>query len=235
MNAGRTLLVVLLFPALASAGDPPRFSVDTNLYPYLDPIATDVDLSLRVNARFPGGVSYFGFMDYQGVASDGDFDFVRSEQSLRWSIFESLPLDLNLQAIIVDGSGNDITQLGIGWRVHDTPAFAALFERINLIYRITFQLKRFSSRNDEGWQMEHFFKMRFPGVSDRLYLSGFLDQTFDLKRPAAFPESPIVTEIQAGARIWKDIYVVAEYRINQFRLGNEHNLAAGVEYQYAWR
>ena len=229
------LIVLLAVPTVACADDPPRFSLDTSLYPYLDRIETDTDLTLAVNARLPARISYFGYMNIQGVASDGDVDFVRSEQSLRWRISKDLPLDLSLQAIIVDGSGNDITQLGISWRAHDTAAFATFFDRINLIYRVTFQLKRFSSQNDKGWQMEHFFKLRFPGISDRLYLSGFLDQTFDLRRPAAFPENPIVTEIQAGARIWKDFYVVTEYRVNQFRLGNEHNLAAGIEYKYAWR
>ena len=236
MNARLAVLVALLaVPTVACADDPPRFSLDTSLYPYLDRIETDTDLTLTANARFPARISYFGYVNVKGVVSDGDVDFVRSEQTVRWRMSADLPLDLSAQAVLVDGSGNDFTQLGVSWRLHDTPGFAALFDRINLIYRLTFQLKRFSNSNDKGWQMEHFFRMRFPGVSDRLYLSGFLDQTFDLRRPAAFPESPIVTEIQAGARIWKDFYVITEYRVNQFRLGNEHNLAAGIEYKYAWR
>ena len=228
------LIALLAFPTVAGADDPPKFSLDTSLYPYLDRIKTDTDLTLTANARFPARFPYFSYMNFGGVVSDGDVGFARSEQNVRWGISAKLPLDLSAQAVIVDGSGNDFTQLGVSWRVHDTPGFATLFARINLIYRITFHLKRLSSQSDKGWQMEHFFKMRFPGVSDRLYLSGFLDQTFDLTRPAAFPDSPIVTEIQAGARIWKDFYVVTEYRVNQFRLGNEHNFAAGIEYKYTW-
>ena len=229
------LFALLAVSTVAGADGPAKFSLDTSLYPYLDRVENDTDLTLTANATLPARFSYFSYVNINGVVSDPDVGFVRSEQTVRWRISPDLPLDLSVQAIIVDGSGNDITQLGVSWRLHETPAFAALFDRLNLIYRLTFQLHRFSSSNDEGWQMEHVFKMRFPGVSDRLYLSGFLDQTFDLRRPAAFPDSPIVAEIQAGARIWKDFYVVAEYRVNQFRLGNEHNLAVGIEFKYAWR
>jgi hypothetical protein len=205
MIARQMLLIALLAaPSVVCADEPPRFSVDTSLYPYLDRVETDTDLTFTINARLPARFSYFGFINNRGVVSDGDASFVRSEQNLRWRISDGLPLDLNVQAIIVDGPGNDITQLAVVWRVHDTPGFEAFF-------------------------------MRFPGISDRLYLSGFVDQTFDLSLAEELPESPIVTEIQAGARIWDNFYVVAEYRINQFRLGNEHNLAAGIEYKYAWR
>ena len=83
--------------------------------------------------------------------------------------------------------------------------------------------------------MEHYFKLRFPGLSDRLYLSGFIDQTFDLDMPDEFPDVLIVAEVQGGVRIWKNFYAVVEYRNNDFRLGNESNLAAGIEYKYTWR
>jgi len=232
------LIVVLTAIGVVSANaaeGPPRFTVDTSLYPYLDPVDNDTDLTVAINARFPARFSYFSYMNFRGVVSDGDLEFTRSEQNLRWALTDKLPLDLNVQAIIVDGSGNDLTQLGIGWRVHHTPGLKELLSRINLIYRVSFHLKRFSSDNDDAWQMEHYFKLRFPGVSDRLYLSGFLDQTFNLDLPDEFPESPIVTEIQGGIRIWRDFYAVVEYRRNDFRLGDETNLAAGIEYQFAWR
>jgi hypothetical protein len=229
------LAALSVVPAVAGADGPPRLTIDTSLYPYLDRVETDNDLTFTINARLPARFSYFGYMNNRGVVSDGNAEFTRSEQNLRWRISDDLPLDLNLQAIIVDGPGNDVTQLAVAWRVHDTPVLAAFFDRINMIYRVSFYFKRFSSGDDRAWQMEHFFKLRFPGVSERLYLSGFLDQTFDLSLPEELPESPIVTEVQAGARIWNDFYVIAEYRINQFRLGKEHNFAAGIEYKYAWR
>lgn len=224
--------LLLIFSSAVLADGPPRLAVDTNLYPYLDRIKSDTDLTVIINARFPAKFSYFGYMNYRGAVSDGQFDFVRSEQNLRWTISEELPLDLSIQGILIAGGSNDITQLGVSWRVHHTPGLDGFFDRINLVYRVTFQLKRFSSEEDDAWQMEHFFKMRFPTISDRLYLSGFVDQTFDQQRPDVFPKSPIVAEVQVGARLWNRFYAVAEYRHNEFRLGNESNLAVGIEYKF---
>jgi hypothetical protein len=229
------VLLVLGTAAGATADGPPRLRVDTSLYPYLDRVENDTDLTVTINARLPARFSYFSYMNFRGVLSSGDANFSRSEQSLRWALSEKLPVDLSFQAVIVDGSGNDFSQLGLSWRVHDTPGLANFFERINLIYRMTFQLKRFTSGDDKAWQMEHWFKISFPGISERLYLSGFVDQTFDLDLPDSFPDSPIVAEVQGGVRFWKDFYLVAEYRVNEFRQGSEHNLAAGIEYKYAWR
>jgi len=73
-----------------------------------------------------------------------------------------------------------------------------------------------------------------PTVSERLYISGFLDQTFNLDLPDAFPTNPIVSEVQLGVRLFDRFYAVTEYRINQFRRGDEHNLAAGFEYKFRW-
>lgn len=235
-SIGLAILLVTIGATSASVADgPPKLTVNTNLYPYLDPVENDTDLTIVINARLPARFSYFSYMNFRGAMSDGDFGFGRSEQNLRWALSDKLPLDLNLQAIIVEGSGNDITQLGIGWRVHNTAGLSDFMSRINLIYRVTFQLKRFSSGDDDVWQMEHFFRFRFPGLSDRLYLSGFIDQTFDLDLPDEFPDTLIVAEVQGGIRIWKNFYAVVEYRNNDFRLGNESNLAAGIEYKYVWR
>jgi hypothetical protein len=229
------LIFVLLVPVLAGAEERPLVSIDSNLYPYQSQIDNDTDLSFITNAQLPAGFSYFSYVNFRGATTGDDFDFSRSEQTLRWGISEKLPLDLSFQAVLVDGSGNDFSQLGISWRVHNTPGLSDLFRRINLIYRITFQLKRIGSADDKVWQTEQYFKMKFPGLSERLYLSGFIDQTYDQEGPDALPENPVVAEVQAGLRLWKNFYGVAEYRVNDFRLGNENNLAVGIEYKHAWR
>ena len=231
----KALLMLFMFaPVLANAQGRPLVSIDTNLYPYQSEIDNDTDLTIISNARLPARFSYFSFINFRGAMTGDAFDFSRSEQNLRWAIAPNLPLDLNFQAVLVDGSGNDFTQLGVGWRVHNTPGLSEFFKRINLIYRITFQLKRFGSTDNKVWQTEHYFKMKFPGLSERLYLSGFIDQTFDLDLADVLPKNPVVMEVQAGVRLWKNFYGVAEYRVNDFRLGNEYNLAAGIEYKHAW-
>ncbi len=229
--------IVLTMPAAGLAQEssgPPRFMFDSNLYPFLDPVDGDTDLTFVINARFSPRFSYFSYINFSGLMGDGDATFSRSEQNLRWSLAKNLPFDLNAQAIIVDGSGNDQFQLGLGWRLNDTAFMKDFFARINLLYRLSFYLKRWSSGDDKVWQMEHFFLMRFPWLSDRLYLSGFLDQSFDINLPGAFPDNPVVTEIQMGMRLFNNFYGIAEYRRNDFRLGNEENLAAGIEYKFRW-
>jgi hypothetical protein len=227
--------LLLLIPSLVSAEGRPRLTIYTNLYPYQSQIDNDTDLTFITNARLPARFSYFSYVNFRGLISDSSFEFARSEQTLRWAIADTLPIDLSVQGVFVSGPGNDFTQLGISWRAHNTPGLAGFLKRINLIYRLTFQPKRFGSSDDNAWQTEQYFKMTFPGLSERLYLSGFVDQTFNLAVSDALPKNPIVAEVQGGVRIWKQVYVVGEYRRNDFRVGHENNFAAGIEFKYAFR
>ena len=230
------LLTILLTVSFARAqeGGPPRATIDFSLYPYQHTVDNDVDFTTMINARLPGRFSYFSYVNMKGAFTGESFVFDRSEQNLRYSVSDKLPLDLNFQSVLARGDGNDFYQLGIGWRVHNTPGWQAFFRRINLIYRMTVQVRRFEVADTSSWALEHWFRMTFPQVSDRLYLSGFIDQAFDETLPAAMPDSPIVTEIQLGMRVFDQFYAVAEYRKNQRRIGNENNLAVGIEYKMRW-
>jgi hypothetical protein len=232
-----TILVcvaVAAFSVSAQEGGPPKLTMDTSLYPYLSNIDNDVDATITTRAILPGRFSYFGYVNVTGVVTGGSAAFARSEQNLRYTMSDKLPLDLALQGVLVGGDGDDFYQLGVSWRIHDTAGWRDFFARINLIYRMNFQLKRYSVDDSGAWQMEHFFKMTFPKLSDRLYLSGFVDQTFNQNLPDTMPSSPIIAEVQLGARVWKNFYAVAEYRINQRRVGDEENLAIGIEYKARW-
>lgn len=219
---------------LACAADAPALLIDANLYPYLDRFDSDTDFTLVTNAPLPGGISYFSFVNVRGTVSDGSTRFVRSEQNLRWSVSDKAPIDLNLQAILAAGNDNDQLQLGAAWRVSDTRALEKVFQRLNLTYRVNFHLKRFTSGDEKVWQLEHFFRMTFPDLTERLYISGFVDQTFDLDLPEALPANPIVAEVQLGVRLFDRFYAVTEYRVNRLRRTNEYNLAAGIEYKFRW-
>jgi hypothetical protein len=229
------LALLILAPGTVHSQSLPRLRIDTNIYPYQSQVDNDTDLSFITNARLPGRFSYFSFMNFRGLTTGDSFEFVRSEQTLRWSISDQLPLDLSFQAVLVDGRGNDFSQMGVSWRVHDSSGLSDFLDRINLIYRVTFQLKRFGSADDSSWQIEQYFKLRFPGISKRLYLSGFIDKSFNLDVGGAVPANPVVLEVQGGVRFWKDFYAVVEYRKNEFRVGNESNLAVGFEYKFAWQ
>jgi hypothetical protein len=223
------------FVVQAQEGGPPRATIDFSLYPYQSKLDNDVDFATMINARLPGRFSYFGYVNMKGALTSESFVFDRSEQNLRYSVSDNLPLDLNFQGVLARGDGNDFYQLGIGWRVHNTPTWQEFFGRINLIYRMTVQLRRFEAADSSSWALEHWFRMTFPQVSDRLYLSGFIDQAFDETLPAAMPDSPIVTEIQLGMRVFDQFYAVGEYRKNQRRVGNENNFAVGIEYKIRWQ
>lgn len=213
---------------------PANLAVDVNLYPYMNRVDNDTDLTVTISAPLPGRFSYFSYLNFRGVFEGPESGFFRSEQNLRWNIVEDSPIDLNVQAVLVDGDNNDALQLGVSWRLHDTQFMKKYFERLHLKYRLSIHLKRYTSGDDSVWQMEHFFRMTFPGISDRLYLSGFLDQSFDLDVPDALPKHPIVTEVQFGMRLFDRFYAVTEYRKTDFRLGEERNLAVGIEYKFRW-
>ena len=228
------LFAIVAAPAFGQEKLAPRVSGELSAYPYLDRVPDDVDVTLTVNARLSRRFSYFSYQNFRGVFSTGDARFDRSEQNLRFAVSEKLPIDLNLQAVIVKGDGNDLWLLGIGWRLHDTGFLKDFFDRLNLKYRLTFQLKRFASFDEDALQLEHFFKMRFPRESERFYLSGFIDQTFNSDLPNTISHNPIVTEIQFGARLFGQFNAVAEYRINQRRTSENHNFALGIEYSFRW-
>lgn len=48
------------------------------------------------------------------------------------------------------------------------------------------------------WQMEHVFLIKFPFITDRLYLSGFIDHTFNEDLPDGTPDDPMFAEAQLG-------------------------------------
>ena len=222
------------FSVSAQESGRPKTTIDFSLYPYQHTVKDDVDFSVTMNAALPGRFSYFGYANMKGVATSGSASFVRSEQNFRYTMSDKLPLDLSLQGVLVGGDGDDFYQLGVSWRVHDTAGWRDLFARINLIYRMNVYLKRYSVDDPSAWQMEHFFKMTFPTLSDRLYFSGFVDQTFGQDLPDSIPSSPIIAEFQLGMRMFDRFYAITEYRVNQRRVGDEYNLAVGIEYKFRW-
>lgn len=217
--------------ALAQDAEPPRLRVDLGLYPLQRTVKDDVDSTTTINARLSSRLTYFGYVNMRGTVTDGPAVFARSEQNLRYSVSDTLPVDLSFQGVLVRGDGNDFYQLGLSWRVHATAGLEQFFDRMNLIYRMTFQLKRFEFEDDSSWQIEHFFRAN---LSERFYLSGFVDQTFDLDAAGAPSRSPVVAEVQLGMRLFDNFYAITEYRSNDFRVGNESNLAAGIEYKFRW-
>ena len=132
------------------------------------------------------------------------------------------------------GDHNDRHRLGVRWRLHDTDYLADFFQRIHLAYSINWHAVQFDSQEGRIWQLEHVFRLTLPYLSERLYLAGFIDHTFGEKLPDAVPNNPMVAEAQLGYRLLDNVFLITEYRLNQYRRSDVNNLAIGMEYIVRW-
>lgn len=211
--------------------------IDVNSYPVLTSVENDSVLTVNLGAKLAARFSYFSLNNYYQRAGSSrflDVDRYYTEQNLRWQVAEDSPLDLTLQLNFRSGSNNDRQRLGFRWRVNDTQLFEGFFNQINLTYSINFHVVQFDNNDGDVWQMEHVFRLTVPELSERWYLSGFMDHTFNEQLPAGLPNNPIVAEAQLGFRLIDQLYLVTEYRRNEYRRGDVTNVAVGLEYNYRW-
>lgn len=211
--------------------------LDFNFYPYLSDVENDNVFTLNIGASLPNRFSYFSLLNIGNQAGRGEFEDTVSyytEQNLRWKITDTSPLDLTAQYNMRSGNDNDRMRLGFRWRLNDTPVLSDVFKAMNLAYSINFHALQLDHVDESVWQMEHVFGMKFPYLTDRLYLAGFVDHTFNEKLPANMPSNPAVGEVQLGLRLVENFYVISEYRVNQYRRSDVNNLSAGVEYKIKW-
>jgi hypothetical protein len=211
--------------------------LDFNLYPELTDVDSDSVFTLNTAAKLPNRFSYFSLLNLYNQSSDNSLKETTSyytEQNLRWQVSNDSPLDLTLQMNFRTGNNNDRHRLGVRWRLNNTSYLHDFFQSIHLNYAINFHVIQFDNEDANVWQMEHAFMMKFPYLSERLYLSGFADHTFNQDLPDDFPDSPIVAEMQLGFRLYENLFLISEYRLNQYRRSDVNNLAIGLEYKMIW-
>lgn len=236
-SAGLVLLCLALGGASAQAAQSGRGFLDFNLYPYLSDVDTDSVATLNIGAQLPKRLSLFMFINFYNAPAEGELSETTtfySEQTLKWQISEGSPFDLTVQSNLRSGDDNDRLRFGVRWRLNDSPALAGFFAALNLKYAINLHAIQIDERDESVWQLEHSFRMTFPWLSERLYLGGFIDHTFNETLPETIPENPAVAEAQLGWRLVEDLYLVTEYRLNQYRRSDVNNLAVGVEYKVLW-
>ena len=210
---------------------------DFNFYPYLSDVDTDSAFTLNIAKKLPKRFSYFSLTNVYSTTGDdylSDSLLYYSEQNLRWQIAEDSPFDLTLQMNFRSGSNNNRHRLGVRWRLNNTPTLASFFESLNLSYSINLHAIQFDHEYATVWQIEHVLMMKFPSISNRLYLAAFADHTFNQKLPAGMPKNPIVAEMQLGVRLVDSLYFISEFRLNQYRRADVNNLAIGLQYKRAW-
>lgn len=207
--------------------------MEFSFYPYQSEVKEDYDFTLNTTIALPGKFSYFSFANFKNILSSGSPDLTNSEHNLRWQVAD-LPIDLAAQLVILDGPGNDNLQIGPRWRLSDTPLLRSIFRFLHLSHSATFFFQRYDSVADEVKQISHAYSMSFPYISDRLYLSGFVDHNFHKRPPSGGRKRGVMTETQIGLRIHKQIYAIAEYRLNQYRRGEKSNISLGLELKTGW-
>lgn len=236
-----SILLVLMFclsNTVRSGGDyRPSGFIDFNLYPHLSDVSNDNTMTINAASTLPNRFSYFGFINFgnaKNASELSEFDSFYTEQNLRWKIKEGSPLELTVQLNFRTGEDNDRHRLGLLWRLSDTEGLANIFSALHLKYAINWHAIQFDQESSDVWQLEHSFTLKFPYLSDRLYLSGFADHTFNQDLPDNFPNNTVVGEAQLGYKVIEGFFLIAEYRVNDYRRSDTNNLALGFEYKITW-
>ena len=235
---GMISLLLLTSPAVsANAKNNTGGFIDLNVYPYLSDVSNDSTVTVNIGAKLANRFSYFSLTNFSNKEFENElsgFDNVYTEQNLRWQVTEQSPLDLTVQLNFRSGANNDRHRLGVRWRLNDTSALKSFFESINLQWSMNLHALQKDDVPADVWQMEHAFRMTFPYISDRLYLAGFVDHTFNEDLPNNIPNNPMVAEAQLGYRMVDNLYLISEYRVNQYRRSDVNNVALGFEYIVKW-
>ncbi len=216
---------------LAAAG---QGFLDFNVYPYLSDVDSDAVFTLNIASKLEGRWSYFSLLNLYNQPATAELSETSAyytEQNLRWQIREASAFDLSIQHNMRSGDDNDRLRLGLRWRLNDSAPLQAALAALNLRYALTLHALQIDDRDESVWQLEHSFRFTFPALSDRLYLAGFIDHTFNETLPDGFPANPVVAELQLGWRLRGELYAVSEYRLNQYRRQDVNNLALGLQYR----
>lgn len=211
--------------------------MDLNVYPELKDENVDSVVTLNAFQGLPNRFHYFSLTNLVNAGRSrefsGDYKYY-TEQNLRWATSEDSSWDLTVQLNLRSGKDKERLRFGARWRASDAKALERTFDSLHLTYTVNFHLLQLDHETADVWQMEHAFRKTFPNISDRLYLAGFVDHTFNEDLPVSFPTAPIVGEAQLGCRVVDGWNVVLEYRINEYRRSSTDNLALGFQYLHKW-
>jgi len=224
------LLTIIIIPPCSYAGDKERSAsgfLDFNYY-YDD---RDFNVyTLNILAKPSESIEYFSFTNlFNSPDAKDNYDASNfyTEQNIRWTMVRDIPLQLSLQWSGTSGDSNDVFRLGARILVSKLGPFEKLFEILNGWYTVTFHLVQEDKIDGYNWQIEHVYYIRpIPGdFGQRLYISGFMDHN---KYKNAGDK--MVMEHQVGIRLVDKLFMVAEYRKNEFLKSGREGLGYGLEY-----
>lgn len=233
-------------PAPPAAKPPPGGNtfagfLDFNVYPYLADDPGDSVFTLNMLAILPRGFSYFGFVNFNNDPHRKplmDTNGYYSEHTLNYTFWDKLPIDALIQYNARSGTANDRFRVGVRLRVDAVPYLGDLLKKMYVSYGVNFHFYQLDHQTDRYvTQIEQFGRMDFPYLDNRLYISAFGDRTFNeglQKLLGLRRRNPLVSEIQAGLRLYDQVYFIYEFRILEYRPADVVNHAIGGEYVAKW-
>ncbi len=190
----------------------------------------------NILANLPKRFQYFSLTNYESSNSSSGLSKNYAEHNLRWGIGEAIPLDLTLQYVLRNGENNNDVRLGFRWKVNQTKGIQKMFNKLNMSYSLNPMLLQFRLHNKTTYmtQIEHVYSiLLLPKICNkRLYLGGFADQNFIYNNGGV--SFKWVSEHQLGYRILNRLYVVLEYRINDYYQNDTYGLGYGLEYKISF-
>ena len=142
---------------------------------------------------------------------------------MRYKLTPVSPLDLATQFVSKSSTGNDLIRLGLRVRATSICPIVKNFFHGLLNYSISFYPIQLDAITGFNWQMEHVYTLSI--LKNRLILSGFLDHNV-LKAG-----SKVISEHQVALRTIDQLYIVSEYRHNDFLGDDKNGFGFGLEYK----
>lgn len=185
------------------------------------------DVNLNLFGTISKRISYFSLTNITGETRNFETNVYFSEQNLIVQPITNIPIKLVTQGVIRSGNSNDMLRFGGRWDLTKTKSMATFFEKINFNYFFTCFVVQGLQGDGVSWipQIEHVYQLKL--FNNRVYIRGFIDQNFTRNEQKKIH---LVTEHQLGFRLIKGLYVVGEYRINEY-LESHQGLGFGLEYK----
>lgn len=191
-------------------------------------------LTYNILANITVRLQYFSLTNYQSASQSLDLESTYSEHNLRWKLKKNASLDVTLQYVLRGGVENDDIRFGLRSRLSAIPKLSPFFKKIRMFYSINPMFIQFRQKAKTKYMtiIEHVYNIKIaPNIfHNRLYLGGFIDQNF------VYPDNggvafKWVSEHQLGFRVIDQLYVILEYRINDFLPSENYGLGYGLEYK----
>jgi hypothetical protein len=182
----------------------------------------------NIFATVEGGFQYFSLTNLESEveASDKtDSTLYYTEQNLRWQLSQDGLFMLSTQAALQGGEKNDIARAGVLINFSKHSSLVEFAKEHNFSFGINVFPIQLDELKGYNWQIEYIYKFQIARklFRDRLYITGFADQNIGPD------ETTWVTEHQLGLRVYDNLFLVTEYRINEF-LNKSTGWATGLEY-----